>query len=190
METVAKGVGVLIKKSDFYTWNFWRPISCWWLLQGMCLRPLRKLENYCAMCTSYASESLPAGVKHHSHVLQKGFWQCKQVGLRSRSTSALQIVGEAQVVQGLKKARGRVQKKRHMSLWTVASFSLYSQMQERSMIKYFGTVCCVSVTLIQNYHVCMYCAIFKLNVLWVWWRGHLLAYNWLSYGDFCLLHSL
>jgi hypothetical protein len=95
------------------------------------------------MCTTYASESLPAGVKHHSHVLQKGFWQCKQVGLSSRSTSAWQIVGEAQVVQGLKKARGRVQKKRHMSLWTVASFSLYSQMKERSMIKYFGTVSCV-----------------------------------------------
>lgn len=130
------------------------------------------------------------GVKHHNHVLQKGFWQCKVVGLKSRSTSAWQIMGEAQVVRGLKKARGRVQKKRHMSLWTVASFSLYSQMQERSMIKYFGTVCCVSVTLIQNYHVCIYCTLFKLNVVWDCWRGHLLAYNWLSYEDFCLLHSL
>jgi len=144
----------------------------------MCLRPIRKLENCCAMCTAYASESLPAGVKHHSHVLQKDFWQqCKQAGLRSRSTSAWQIVGEAQVVQGLKKARGRVQKKRHMSLWTVASFSLYSQMQERSMIKYFGNVCCVSVTLIQNSHVCICCTLFKLNVVGIVGEVDLLAYN-------------
>lgn len=87
-----------------------------------------------------ASKFMFAGVKHHHHALQKGFWQCRQADLGSKRTSAWQIMGKSWFVQMPKKATEKVQKKRRMLLWTLVSSSLYSMIQEKSIIKYLETL--------------------------------------------------
>lgn len=127
-----------LKESNFLCLN----CEDWWNVHPYCREWVWDLSESLRIVVSYGhsfSKFISAGVRHHHHVLQKDFWQCRQVGLRSKRTSAWKIMGKSWAVQKPKKAKEKVQKKKHMLLWAVASSSLYSMTQERSMIKYLET---------------------------------------------------
>lgn len=143
-----------------------------------------------------SSKFMSAGVRHHHHALQKGFWQCRRVGFRSKRTSAWQIVGKSWVVQMPKKATEKVQKKRHMFLWTVASSSLYSMIQGRSMIKYLETLLSHLNFLASKLpHLCLL-YLFTFNFGWIlfWNIWETPSILWLKTDyllkDFCFLNIL